>query len=571
MKKRTDPSATESNSIKKTGLSRRNFLKISAAATAVAGTKISKVLADEADELPPLLPVPEKPGFDHLVVLMFENRSFDNILGNLYPPGTIPDGQNFNGVANGSYSNPSPDGKVAAHVYSGDTDVIMRSPTPDPGEEYPHVNTQLFGTVDPQGNAHVEFKKMSAPFNAPPPGTDENMEGFVKDYINNFIATQGRQPRQEEYEVIMGAFSPEMLPVTSTLARSFAVYDAWFCGVPSQTFCNRSFFNASTSSGFVTNDGGPEGYLKWERNIAPTIFNRLEDAGISWAVYFDESQVVSLTGFINIAALRPYWKTRFFGMKKFHEDAAAGKLPAYAFIEPRLIFNHNDMHPPVPSFEFKGTDGTNVVVGAMDDVRAGEKLLHEVYTSVRTGASLTGSNAMNTMLLVTFDEHGGTYDHVPPPAAVPPGPIDDPEMGFAFNRLGLRVPAIAISAWTKSGTIIQEEMHHGSAIASLCRKYNLNPLTARDEKARDLTNAINLQEPRQPWDWPETTPQYVPPNPESFGPFTESVANMPLTPPALALLGMLTEKFGLPTDKKPATIGEAYEMLQRLGIGLFGQ
>ncbi len=571
MKKNPEPSGVKITSENKSGLSRRNFLKLSAVAAAGAGIPVSSLSADEADELPPLLPVPDKPGFEHLVIIMFENRSFDNILGHLYPPGTVPDGQSFNGIANGSYSNPSPDGTVAAHIYKGDTDVIMRSPTPDPGEEYPHVNTQLFGTVDPPDNAHVEFMKMSAPFNAPPQATVAKMEGFVKDYINNFIATQGRQPSREEYEVIMGSFSPEMLPVTSTIARSFAVYDAWFCGVPSQTFCNRSFFNASTSSGFVTNNGGSESYLKWEKNIAPTIFNRLEDAGISWAVYFDESQIVSLTGFINIAALRPYWKTNFFGMKKFHEDAAAGNLPAYAFIEPRLIFNHNDMHPPVPSFEFTEADGTKVKVGAMDDVRAGEKLLHEVYTSIRTSASLTGSNAINTMLLVTFDEHGGTYDHVPPPAAVPPGQVDNPEMGFTFDRLGLRVPAIAVSAWTKSGTIINNEMHHGSAIASLCRKYNLKPLTARDENARDLTNAINLKEPRQPWDWPETTPQYVPPNPEAFGPFTESVASMPLTPPALSLLGMLTEKFGLPTDKKPATIGEAYETLQRLGKGLFGE
>jgi phospholipase C len=178
---------------------------------------------------------------------------------------------------------------------------------------------------------------------------------------------------------------------------------------------------------------------------------------------------------------------------------------------------------------------------------------------------------MNTMLLVTFDEHGGTYDHVPPPSAVPPPPVKDPEMGFTFDRLGVRVPAIAVSAWTKSGTIINDEMHHAAAIISLCNKYNLKPLTARDDNARDLTNAINLTEPRQPWDWPETTPQYVPPNPEASGQFSPAVAQMPLTPPALALLGMLAEKFGVKDEPKPKTIGEAYEILQRLGKGLFGE
>jgi phospholipase C len=396
------------------------------------------------------------------------------------------------------------------------------------------------------------------------------MDGFVADYINNFVATQGREPVREEYEVVMGGFSPEMLPVTSTIARNFAVYDAWFCGVPSQTFCNRAFFNASTSSGFVTNDGGPEGYLKWLRNDAPTIFSRLEDAGISWTVYFDESQVISLTGFINEPALRPYWKTRFFGMKKFHEDVAAGTLPAYSFIEPRLIFDHNDMHPPVASFEIDIADGDQILVGAVDDVRAGEKLLHEVYMAIRNSAAPTGSNAMNTMLLVTFDEHGGTYDHVPPPAAVPPGPVTDPEMGFGFDRLGVRVPAIVVSAWTRAGTIISDQMHHGAAIATLCRKYDLPPLTARDDNARDITNAINLTEPRQPWDWPETTPQYVPPNPDRGGPLSPAQARLPLTPPAISLLGLLAAKFGVPSDVKPATFGDAYELLQRYGKGLFG-
>ncbi|WP_299134635.1 alkaline phosphatase family protein, partial [uncultured Amaricoccus sp.] len=258
--------------------SRRNFLKLSAIAAAGAATPVA------AAETPPTLPTPAAPGFDHLVVLMFENRSFDNLLGHLYEPGTVPDGQSFNGLAGGAFANPSPGGPVAAHVYDGATDWIMRSPTPDPGEEFPHVNTQIFGTVDPPGNARVEFKKMHAPFNAPPGRTRATMDGFVADYINNFGATQGREPRSEEYAVVMGGFSPEMLPVTSALARGFAVYDAWFCGVPSQTFCNRSFFASSQSSGNVTNGGGPDGYRKWEKNEGPTIFNRLEEAGLSWAV-----------------------------------------------------------------------------------------------------------------------------------------------------------------------------------------------------------------------------------------------------------------------------------------------
>ena len=139
--------------------SRRSFLKLSAAAGAgvlpVGATAAAAQSGPQAGELPPLLPVPEKPGFDHLVVLMFENRSFDNLLGYLYPPDKLAEGQTFDGVANGDYSNPSPEGPIPAHVYTGPTDTIMDSPNPDPGEEYPHVNTQLFGTVDPPGHAHA--------------------------------------------------------------------------------------------------------------------------------------------------------------------------------------------------------------------------------------------------------------------------------------------------------------------------------------------------------------------------------------------------------------------------------
>jgi phospholipase C len=546
--------------------SRRRFLKLSAAAT-VAGAGAPLLGSAAAPAQPARAGTP---GFEHLVVLMFENRSFDNLLGHLYPPGSLPAGQTFAGAGYRDFTNPSPSGPIPFHVYRGATDRIMQSPNPDPGEQYPHVNTQLFGTVDPPGNAKVDFTRMRAPFNAPAAGTRADMSGFVKDYINNFTVTQRRPPRRDEYEVAMGGFSAEMLPVVSTLARGFAVYDAWFCAVPSQTFCNRAFFNASTSSGFVTNKGRG-GYLKWmKRNPAPTIFNRLHDAGISWAVYFDPSQVVSLTGFINGHALAPFWKSHFRGMKQFHEDAAAGRLPAYAFIEPRLLFDHNDMHPPVPSFEFTEPGGKRLTVGATSDVRAGEKLLHEVYTSIRHAATPNGSNAMNTLLLVTFDEHGGTYDHVPPPVATPPGPMTDTEMGFGFDRLGVRVPTIAISAYTRAGTIIHDEMHHGAAIATLCRKYGLPPLTARDANARDLSNAINLAEPRPAADWPDTVAPYVPPNPHAHGPFSGPAARMRLTPPAQSLVGMLVQRFGLPRDREPTTFGEAYEALYRLGKGLFG-
>ncbi|WP_394768951.1 alkaline phosphatase family protein [Lacisediminihabitans sp.] len=517
-------------------------------------------------------------GFDHLVVLMFENRSFDNLLGYLYSSQgfPLPAGQVFDGLEGTPKTNTAPDGTVvSAHPYSGPTDAVMSSPNPNAGEEYPHINTQLFGVVDPPENATAKVGSMRAPFNAPPTGARPTMSGFVEDYINAYrVHHQGVEPTPEQYGVIMGSFTPSMLPVFSTLAKDFAVYDHWFSAVPSQTFCNRSFFHASTSHGFVDNKG-KLGFAKWidpQRNTAPTIFNRLEDAGIRWAVYFDESQLVSLTGLIHAPQLEPYWKTNFRTMKQFHEDAAAGTLPAYSFIEPRMIYNHNDMHPPVGAMTAAEVDGKTVVGGGVSDARAGDALLHEVYESVRTSASHDGSNALNTMLLVTFDETGGTFDHVPPPAAAPPGDsASSPgEFGFGFDRLGVRVPTIAISAYTPAGTVINQRMHHGAVIGTLCEKYDLPPLTERDRQTRTLATATTGTSPRQPSTWPVTTAHYVPPNPEATAPATGASGGPALSPPAVALLSILLAKYGQPGDPLPKTYTDAHELLEKHGRQLFG-
>lgn len=227
--------------------------------------------------------------FEHLVVVMFENRSFDSLLGYLYSPGTVPRNQTLNGLAGTEHRNPVPpyinDGNayVSARISPG-TDADMQNPNPDPGEEYQHVNTALFGVVDPPANQFRTAGEMLPPYNNPSPGQRATMTGFEQDYCNNFVATKGRKPTFDEYRVIMDSFGPQQLPVISTLAREFAVYDAWFCSVPSQTLTNRSFFHASTASGYVVNVP----YMKWlTTNDSPTIFNRLQDAGLSWRVYYD--------------------------------------------------------------------------------------------------------------------------------------------------------------------------------------------------------------------------------------------------------------------------------------------
>jgi phospholipase C len=401
------------------------------------------------------------------------------------------------------------------------------------------------------------------------------MKGFLRDYIINYehLTENKKKATEKEWKLAMGGFSPDMLPVFSTLAKNFAVYDHWHCAVPSQTFCNRSFFHASTSHGYVTNRGDG-GYDKWldGNAYAPTVFNRLEDAGISWRVYYDAAQLVSMTGVLHAPATQKYWKSNFRTLDQFYMDAESGNLPAYSFIEPRMVFNHNDMHPPYGVLR-EGSDGEGGVVtdGAISDVRAGDALLHFIYAAVRESKSEKGSNALNTMLLVTFDEHGGTYDHVPPPAGDPPGDGKRGEMGFGFDRLGCRVPAIAISAYTAKNTIINDPMHHGSVIATLSRQHGLEPLTFRDQSAPDLFNAINLKTPRPASEWPTTVPNFVPHNPdEKLDPNAPEHRGKKLSNPARGLLGLLIAKFGRRDEVAPDTYQEAFKALALHGTGLFG-
>src|SRR5215831_7920976 len=281
--------------------------------------------------------------FDHVVAVMFENRTFDNLLGRLYQPGEVA---SFEGVPGKELTNPIPD--WAEH--GADRKVVpygvaagMNVPDPDSGEDFPHVNTQLFGVIDPPGNRCVLPELMTAPFNAPAdPAAVPTMDGFVADYISAFTAQKLRQPTYQEYAQIMTGYTPEQVPVISAIARGFATFDHWHSDVPSQTFTNRSFYHAASSSGFVVNAPYENFPL---RNDAETIFERLEAAGLPWRIYVDNSMRLSATGMIHALRLRPYFATRFSTLADFFDDAERGRLPAYSFIEPCLIFAHNDYHP----------------------------------------------------------------------------------------------------------------------------------------------------------------------------------------------------------------------------------
>jgi phospholipase C len=457
---------------------------------------------------------------DHVVVVMFENRSFDNVLGRLYEEGEVA---SFEGVVGRNLSNPIPEWAEDADRGTVPYGVAptMDTPNPDPGEELPHINTQLFGVLDERNRGVLVSDQF---FNTPEQPDRPTMDGFVTDYISMLMGELGRPPRYDEYSKIMTGYTPEQMPVLSALARGFATFDHWFCDVPTCTFPNRSFFHAGTSAGYVVNTTPADAFPV--NNTAETLFDRLDANGLTWRVYCDPPSHYSLTGIIHASRLRDRFATNFFSTAQFFEDAETGQLPTYAFIEPQIIgYNHNDMHPPYSGLlsavaTQRGAVPEGIHFDNPSSLIAGEELLARLYDAIRTASSPTGSNYRNTTLLVTFDEHGGNYDHVPPPPAVPPHRSDAPgQFGFTFDRSGVRVPTLTISAWIPERTVVTDEYRATSLLATMRERWNLGaPFTARDESARSFANIMSLPSPRPPEDWPDAIARAVPEMPDTLVP-----------------------------------------------------
>ncbi|PLZ04060.1 phosphoesterase [Burkholderia sp. WAC0059] len=358
----------------------------------------------------------------HIVVVMFENRSLDTMLGLLYPDGALPERvlpagspPAFDGIRPGMW-NPSGSGQPVPVSFPATGPTV---PNPDPQETFDNVTAQIFG---PAANAP------DAPW---PP-----MSGFVV----NYETTSTKDASQ-----IMQIHTPAQLPVLSTLARAYAVSDAWFASVPSQTWPNRSFAHAGTSNGHVNNGDVPDP-LVWN---VPTIFNVLGAIGTSWAVYSDSLVGPSLTRTMFPTLWDERFSANFQRFDAFVDACATGRLPRYSFLEPRFLIDPSDQHPP-------------------HDVRAGERFLHDIWTAVSQSPAWP-----DTLLLITYDEHGGCFDHVrPPDRAKAPDKASAPgDEGFGFDRFGVRVPFVAVSPYIAPGTVFRSPTDtpydHASLLATL--------------------------------------------------------------------------------------------------------
>jgi phospholipase C len=239
---------------------------------------------------------------------------------------------------------------------------------------------------------------------------------------------------------------------------------------------------------------------------------------------------VSFTGLVHAARLYKRFADNFVTTDRFLEDAAKGELPTYSFIEPNMWHGHNDMHPAFNSLL------PDLKIDAPMSMIGGDALVAKIYDAVRSSSSATGSNAYNTLFMVNFDEHGGTYDHVSPPPAPPPDPSAPVgQFGFRFDRSGVRVPALAISAWIPERTVVNGEYRNTSIIRTMRERWSLGaPFSARDAAAQDIGPVLSLDVPREPEDWPTVVAQPVPRFNASL-----MTADIPLRPMARAALSGL--------------------------------
>ncbi|HVY14565.1 MAG TPA: alkaline phosphatase family protein [Rhodopila sp.] len=281
-------------------------------------------------------------------------------------------------------------------------------------------------------------------------------QGFVADYARKYP----KAPLSERQEV-MGWYERGFLPAIHYLAESFVVCDHWFSSMPGPTWPNRFFVHSGTSLGHVDM---PEGLFNPAVHVydQETLYDELDKAKVDWRIYHgDFSQSLLLTH--QLTKLDHYSK-----FTAFADDVANNRLPPYVFIEPAFFGSEeNDQHPP-------------------QDVMRGDALIASVFNALHANKAVFEK----TLLVILYDEHGGFFDHVSPPATVAP----DAHTGtYAFDRLGVRVPAILVSPWLDPG-FITPVFDHTSLLKMACQTWGVAPLGSRTAQAHAPLDALRWRQ-----------------------------------------------------------------------------
>lgn len=396
---------------------------------------------------------------ENVVVLMLENRAFDHMLGHLKSQNAAVDGL----TPGGDFCNPvDPTDPSNTKMVCVNYDAIDGGPD-DPCHSFDCITQQVYG-----------FNKSMNDKTSP-----VKMDGFVA----NAEALKANVP------FVMSAHNATDLPVLSALAMEYALFDHWHVSCPCPTNPNREFLMSGTANGKVDNAFPPGGFTQQSH------FLFLEQRNVSWSIYYHDDPWMAPT----FADLRtPSSLARVLEMPNFYAQVANGTLPQYSLIQPRMATSatgpSNWQHP----------DGS---------VAQGEVLTAAIYDALRGSAYWE-----KTLFIITYDEHGGFYDHQPNPTGVPPPDNVPGENGFDYSRLGVRVATVAVSPWIKKGTLVQRplgaqapaansEWDATSIISTANKIFGITEsMTARDAWAGSFTDILTGVDGRARTDCPLALP-----------------------------------------------------------------
>ena len=383
------------------GISRRRFLR--GAAVTGGALAVEGLATIERALSQTLLPAPAASGIDHIVVLMMENRSFDHMLGWL-------DGA---------------DGRQRGLTY------LDAAGTP-------HATHPL--APDYQGCGH--------------PDPDHSYDGGRVEYNGGACDGWLRAGHNDEYAI--GYYTKKDLAFLANIAKRWTVCDRYFSSIMAGTFPNRIYQHAAQTDRLRNS---------FELSGLPTIWDRLQAAGLDGRYYFSDLPFLAFWGPKYVSVGRPF--------ASFLTDAAAGTLPHVAFVEPRFLGAEagisNDDHPYA-------------------DVRHGQAFMNEVYRAVTTGPKWR-----NTVLVINYDEWGGFFDHVAPGTA--PIPEADHAAGNADGLLGFRTPCLVVSPFARREHVSHLTLDHTSILRMIEWRWGLPPLTVRDQTATNLAEVLQFPAP----------------------------------------------------------------------------
>jgi len=450
------------------GFSRRTFLGGSAAAAMVAATQglngcgsSSSVYGGNPSAAPGDVPDPTRPAgtadetlpFDHVVIVMMENHSFDNYLGMLPLRGQpLADGFIFDDNGLPLNTNPLDGGyQRAFHM---------------PSTCAPNSVTQNWNSSHKQINGG-------------------RMDGFAGTSIT-----------------AMGYWDETDIPFYYSMAKTFCVGNRCFAAAPCQTYPNRRFLYSGTAAGDIATSSSSFSLPYPAGGTLPDILNKY---GVTWRDYFTD--LPNLAVIPQILERNPL---NFSPVLQFFLDCAAGTLPAVSFVDSdfglgpeigSLLFGNLKSNPNLPPAVAAVLDNLDEAVESLggseenpQDIAYGEAFVSQVVQAVMASPKWS-----RTLLIWTYDEHGGYYDHVPPASVPEPDSIQpmlaSTDTPGAYNITGMRVPTVVVSPYSKPNAVTNVVHDHTSIIATIRAKWNLPALTYRDAQATTLADFLDLSSP----------------------------------------------------------------------------